>query len=546
MKKKLKIGVFLNNRMDLEDGKIKILYDLINSDFTDLKVIVNYQNNNKKIKNQLYKIITFFEKKYLLVTRKKELNFLTKKFKKIKAYTLKTDNQKEHYLNKKIINDFKKIDLFLLLENNLINNKIINLPKYGSWYLDFGVKDNVYSGFWDCYYNNDVSKVEIKKVKFINSKKKFFIIDKGFYSTKISSWFLNKDFIFEKSAILLKKNLKLLYFNKIKNKLSTQFSFRKNVPNFLNLLIYILKKYPKAFIRKIFQKIFYSNLNKKYNEPSHNPWNIHFGNKKKNINNLNLKDSLRIKPGKNEAWADPFLISIKNHDYIFFENFEFKSQKGKISCIKLKNNKILEKFDILKKNYHLSYPFIWREKKNFFMLPETSSNKSIQIWKCKKFPKNWYLYKKIFVGKSCVDTTILNKKNETWIFTNISDDKYEDHNSELYLFKTDKKFKKILSHNLNPVITDSRIARNAGNIFYQKKNRLIRPSQLNIFDFYGKGLNLRLIQKLSLKEFEEKNLKTFLPDFKSKINAVHHMSQNNTKYVIDVRYQKLLNRLFPR
>ena len=70
------------------------------------------------------------------------------------------------------------------------------------------------------------------------------------------------------------------------------------------------------------------------------------------------------------------------------------------------------------------------------------------------------------------------------------------------IYKIENEFNKITPHILNPVITDCRIARNAGNIFYDNKNTIIRPSQINISDFYGGGLNLRKIQELNLEKFE--------------------------------------------
>ena len=49
-------------------------------------------------------------------------------------------------------------------------------------------------------------------------------------------------------------------------------------------------------------------------------------------------------------------------------------------------------------------------------------------------------------------------------------DKYSDHNSELYIYKVvDDNFNKLIPHEKNPVIIDSRIARNAGKIFYNDK-----------------------------------------------------------------------------
>ena len=95
----------------------------------------------------------------------------------------------------------------------------------------------------------------------------------------------------------------------------------------------------------------------------------------------------------------------------------------------------------------------------FFYDSESAQKKCVQIWKSKKFPYKWTHYKNLFKGKSCVDTTIFNDKaGNRWIFTNMSNDKFDDHNSELYIFKTDKNFNKIISHKLNPVIMNSRYA----------------------------------------------------------------------------------------
>ena len=51
MKKKLKIGIFLNSNIKLQDGHIKIISELINSDFTKLECVFYY--NVKKKPNLL-------------------------------------------------------------------------------------------------------------------------------------------------------------------------------------------------------------------------------------------------------------------------------------------------------------------------------------------------------------------------------------------------------------------------------------------------------------------------------------------------------------
>ena len=96
-----------------------------------------------------------------------------------------------------------------------------------------------------------------------------------------------------------------------------------------------------------------------------NPWNLHIGNNENFRYNL-LKFSKRNIPKVNEAWADPFLISLKIMNMFFLKTTILKKNKGKISYGKIKDNKILKVSDALDLNYHLSYPFLWRQKNNFF------------------------------------------------------------------------------------------------------------------------------------------------------------------------------------
>ena len=542
MIKKLKIGILLNDDLKLQDGHIKIVNQILKSNFINLNQIFTYNKLPKinLITNFLYKFISYTEKKYNQITRVKEE-------KKLKKILLNKNNINLLSINKDLKKKIKKLDLLISFENNrFIQSKIFTKPKYGCWLINHGISNNIFTGFWECFLGSGVSRVIIQKINTNNLQSKINIIDEGFYSTKTISWFLNRDFIYEKSSILIAKNLKLLqkkYYGNSKNFID--YSERQS-PNFIILIIYIIKKYPAAIFRKICTFVFNMGKNKKLTALNYNPWNLHVG-KKDNYKSHLLKFSHRIKPNNNEAWADPFLLSAKNEDYIFFENFDFKKNKGKISYGKIKDNKILKIFDALDLDHHLSYPFLWKEKNNFYLMPESAEKKIVQIWKSKNFPKNWVTYKSLFKGESCVDTTIFDdKKGVRWLFTNKSTDKYNDHNSELFIYKTDKKFTKLVPHKLNPVIIDSRYARNAGNIHYNKKGQIIRPCQINTHNIYGKGLNIRIIKKLTLSEFVEVNHSSFNSDYNKNISAIHHITQDENKYVVDARYKKLLFYLIPK
>ena len=97
----------------------------------------------------------------------------------------------------------------------------------------------------------------------------------------------------------------------------------------------------------------------------------------------------------------------------------------------------------------------------------------------------------------------------------------------------DNNFNTIIPHKKNPVIIDSRIARNAGKIFYDKHGRLIRPSQINLKEKYGFGINLSKITKLNLSEYSEKVIKSF--HYKKSINysGIHHLDINEDNIIID-------------
>lgn len=549
MKKKLKIGILLNSDQKFHDGHFKIFNEILNSDFINLSNILIYKKSLKIniISSFLIKFITIFEKKYNSILRVNEKLNVKKKFKNINKIFL--DKKKINFLSKNRNSEVwpKKLDLIISFEkNSFLSSKIFLEPKYGTWLINNGVKNIFFTGFWECFFGYGGSRIIIQKITKNNLKPRINIIDQGFYSTKTISWFLNKDFIFEKSSTLILKNLRLLYQKKLnKNKKYTNFKERQN-PNLFELIVYILKKYPSAILRKIFTFIFNFGKNTRLTELNYNPWNLHIGNNE-NLKSNSLKFSNRIIPKANEAWADPFLISYKNNDYVFFENYDFQKNKGKISYGKIKDNKIMKVFDALDLNHHLSYPFLWKQKNNYFLMPESAEKKKVQIWKAKEFPKKWFPYKVLFKGESCVDTTIFDdKRGNRWLFTNKSNDKYNDHNSELFIYKTDKNFRKLVPHKFNPVIIDSRYARNAGNIYYNKKSQIIRPSQINTHNIYGKGLNLRIIKKLSLDEFFEKDHYSINSDYIKNISAIHHITQKNNRYVIDARYKKFLFYLIPK
>jgi len=112
------------------------------------------------------------------------------------------------------------------------------------------------------------------------------------------------------------------------------------------------------------------------------------------------------------------------------------------------------------------------------------------------------------------------------------------YNSELYIYKVDSlKLNEIIPHKKNPVIIDSRVARNGGAIF-ERDGKLYRPSQNNSNGTYGFGLNINEIIELNLHEYKENTLVSIAPNFKQGMISCHHLHQLDDYFVIDGAFKR--------
>ena len=520
--KKFKI-IFLakNNKQNIQINNI-----IKHLSFKSLEIEIFYIKDSSIKRNFIFfdfllKFIFYIEKKFLHKeeTIKNKNNFnITKKNISINTLTnLLVKYNKIHYA-----------DLIIDLSKHNLSNEIITKCKYGLWQIEYGIKDIFFLGFWECLFNYKITVTYLFEKKYKNKKIVTSYLDAYFLNNKVNSWIRNKEFISIKSSNLITKNLnKIKYGLKMK---SIKKPNKKILPQikFFNLLNYILIKYFLHTFKILLNK--FSNSNEKF-------WKIYLLNSSLTnfLSNYNIFDNVyKIIPDSNFEWADPFICEEKKVNYIFFENNDLLLNKGKISCGIIKDNKVIGVKDILNLNYHLSYPFIWKSKKDIFLIPESSQNKSIQIWKSTSFPYKWKLFKTIFKNEYCCDTTIIKDiNNNNWLFTNKSNDQTNDPNNELYIYKMIGNFDKFIPHKLNPVVTDCRTARNAGSL--NLKNMMLRPSQINNSLGYGLGLNINRITSLSLDDFKEITIKKIYPYKKTNASGLHHICNTQSKIVVDIR-----------
>lgn len=206
--------------------------------------------------------------------------------------------------------------------------------------------------------------------------------------------------------------------------------------------------------------------------------------------------------------ADPFLWRGKNGDYhLFFESLPYDTNRGTISHIAF--DAATQRWQetprvVLDCNYHLSYPFLFEHEGEIFMIPETCGNRTIEMYRAATFPTEWVLHKVIMRDVVAADTTLHHDGKTWWMFTSITEDGGSNWD-ELSIFHSDSPFGEWTAHPMNPVVSDCRLARMAGNLFKDAQNRLIRPAQ-NCEREYGAALTFREITELTTTTYAERTM----------------------------------------
>ncbi|MCK0147045.1 hypothetical protein MWU78_15420 [Arenibacter sp. F26102] len=442
-------------------------------------------------------------------------------------------------LNLKKPNEYL-VDVIINFSDSIPDKNLISHSEYGVWDLVHSAPSNIKQGppgAWELLLGLPEIGAYLKCRTHEEKQPK--ILDQTFVCTDWISFSRNANSIYWHAYPMIHRNLKKLYETKELNGIDSNnykictskdlshpyFEYPKTSELFWHVTKILLKK-----IRQLIEsKIYYDQ------------WILLFSNSA-NSSPYNLSQYTRIIPPKDRFWADPFLIIRNNKQYLFIEELVFKDKLGHLAVMELddKGNYTTPKI-ILKKEYHLSYPFLFEDKDNLFMIPETSGNNDIQLYKCTNFPHEWKLEKTLMNNVVALDTTIYKEGDIYWMFTNLKEHKGMPSNVNLFLYYSkDLVSNKWTSHPLNPVVTDVKKARPAGQLF-KEGNNLVRPSQ-NCSHYYGYGMNFNKITKLTELYYEEEMLHSIDPGWQKNVLCTHTFNFSKYVYISDAKIKR--NRFF--
>jgi hypothetical protein len=245
-----------------------------------------------------------------------------------------------------------------------------------------------------------------------------------------------------------------------------------------------------------------------------------------------LSGYTRIMPPKDRTWADPFPIEKGGRYYVFFEELPFGAQKAHISMIEIKRDgSHSAPVRVLERDYHLSYPFLIEHDGALLMIPETAQNGTVEVYRCVDFPLRWRLERVLLEGVRCVDATFHRGTDRWWMFANAAAEGSRMFDDELHLFHAERLLGDWRPHPRNPVKSDARCARPAGNLYWQR-GALYRPAQICV-PLYGAGLSVNRVLRLTPQDYAERQVERILPARSSGVLGLHTVNRAGDLTMID-------------
>lgn len=424
--------------------------------------------------------------------------------------------------------DIKKIellnfDVLVRCGSGILRGDILTVAKYGI--ISFHHADNRINrggpaGFWEVFNKEDSTGFTIQQLT--DELDGGNVLFQGFIGTSFH-YLLNQAQLYEKANFYMKKLL-------------SELATTKKLPEQLNSFPYFNKLYKRpslsvqfSYIFRLF-KIILEKLINKYLKKNQNRWGVAFS--FTHWRKLVMWKAIKIENPINHFLADPFVVSVNEKNYCFVEDYDYSLSRACISLYELNKRTATRYGEIIAEPFHMSFPYVFKYESNFYMVPETSENRDIRLYIAEEFPYKWKFFKTIFNDVSAADTIVFENNDLWWLFTNIDPVNSGDHCSELFIYYSNSPLSENWTpHPKNPVICNSKIARNGGILYDQ--NLIYRVSQKKGFDLYGKSSNINRIIHLSTTDYSE-NLEFMIePNFYDNLEGTHHIHGNDFVTVFD-------------
>lgn len=252
-----------------------------------------------------------------------------------------------------------------------------------------------------------------------------------------------------------------------------------------------------------------------------------------------------LEPPPGVYWADPFTITRGGRHYVFVEEYLLERGQGRLAVVEIDEaGRPGPSRVVMEGEEHLSYPFVFERGGELYMLPETHRRRTIELYRCTRFPDEWRRERVLLRDVEAVDPTLHEEGGRLYLFFAARrgggdfDDLHIYHAAELH-----EEFQPISG---DPVKSDVRSSRPAGRLF-RDGGRLYRPAQVGA-PYYGRAMALCEVLRLDPGGYAERVVGTIEPGWRPDIVGTHTLGHGEGITVVDVlqrsgRLRKSLLRL---
>jgi len=396
----------------------------------------------------------------------------------------------------------KKLDVLVKFGFKDLRGDILHAARYGVWSYHHGDPDQYRGGppyFWEVYEDNLLSCAALERLAESSDENQ--VLYKGFFATiqgssrarnRVQPYWGSTTFLIQKLHQLHESGwasieAEIPPHNQGQNK-------RHTVPTDAQMLPWLSKILLHACVQRARYLIVGEEL-------PHWMLGVKTGNNSPGKRTpLDLSGFRWIQTPRGHFYADPFVIEHDGKPWVFFEDLPYSTQKGIIVCAEINaDSKLSQTIPVLEKPYHLSYPCIFRDHGELYMVPETVADETVQLYRCQRFPDVWEQVK-VLLRAPAVDTTVWIENGLYWFFVTLQESR--GGGLQLWLFYSHSLTGELIRHPRNPISTDIRFSRGAGAIF-REDGKLLRPSQ-DCSGSYGRLIVFNEITALNEREYSER------------------------------------------
>jgi hypothetical protein len=241
-------------------------------------------------------------------------------------------------------------------------------------------------------------------------------------------------------------------------------------------------------------------------------------------------------PPSGRSWADPFPVLDNGRYYIFLEEYEHRRMHGRICVLEIDalGKVVSQPRPVLEREFHVSYPFVFRHEGEWYMMPETAKRNAVELFRAARFPDQWEFDRTLVEAFAPVDATLACIEERWWMFLATSVPEAPVSYDELALYYADSPLGPWTPHPRNPMKVDVRSARPAGRLF-RHNGAYYRPAQDGT-PLYGSAIVMNRIDNLDpASPYRETAVARLEPCWTPGLSGTHTINATAGLTIIDAR-----------